>query len=136
MPTAPARAIQGIGRKQMPSRIALKVSTTAATCRPKIQNKPADRDRHEDVFLPAKGGEIVDGQRGQGEGHEHLKGVALKCSFLDAVNLEDRQEQGQVHEVAQERLQAAPAGFGFALVEARLRARAEGSGAVLTQGRY
>ena len=125
-----------MGRKQIPIKIALRPSTTAATWTPKIQNKPADRDRHEDGLLPAERGQIVKGQRGQGERHEHLERAALKRSFLDPVDLEDRQEECQVNEVAQERPQAAPARFGLTVDRVPLPARARALGLFSATGRY
>ena len=59
----------------------------------------------------------MDGQRGQGEGHEHLEGAALERPFLDPVDLEDRQKQCQVKEVAHEQAQAAPARFRLAWIK-------------------
>ena len=47
--------IQGIGRKQIPRRIALAASTTAATWRPKIQNKPATETATKTGFFQRKG---------------------------------------------------------------------------------
>ena len=70
----------------------------------------------------------MDGERGQGEGHEHLEGAALERPFLDPVDLEDRQEQCQVDEIAQEQPQAAPARFGLTGIEARCLARARAPG--------
>ncbi len=79
------------------------------------------RDRHEQRLLPAEGGQVVEGQRSQGERHQHLEGAALERPFLDPVDLEDRQEKCQVNEVAQERPEAATARFGLARIEARIR---------------
>ena len=63
----------------------------------------ADRDGDEERFLPAEWRQVVQGQRQQSQGHQHLERAALERPFLDPVDLEDRQEQGQECKVAQER---------------------------------
>ena len=59
------------------------------------------------------------GKRQQGEGHQGLESAALKGTFLEPIDLEDRQEQRQVREVEQERPEAAAARLGLARIEAR-----------------
>ena len=103
---------------------------------PKTQNKPDDRDGHEQGLLPAERGQVVQGQRDQGERHQHLEGAALEGAFLDPVDLEDRQQECQVDEVAQERPEAAPARFGLARIETRTRPRARAPGLLSADGRY
>ena len=77
-----------------------------------------DRDGQEQGLLPSEGSKVVQRQHGQGERYEHLEGAALERPFLDPVDLEDRQQECQVDEVAQERPETATAGFWLARIEA------------------
>ena len=90
--------------------------------------QPGDRDRHEAGLLPAIGEQVVDGQGGQREGHQHLEGAAL-----DPVHLEDGQEQSEVRQDRQELAEVAPAGLGLAGIETPPRRR---HWSVLAMGRW
>ena len=125
----------GSAGSRCPSRIALAAEHDRRDLGAEDPEQARHRDRHEERLFPAEGGQVVERQRGEGERHEHLKGAALKCSFLDPVDLEDRQEERQVNEVAQEQPQAAPAGLGLARIKARV-GPVPGSRAVFGHGRY
>jgi hypothetical protein len=69
----------------------------------------------------------MQGKRQKGDGHQGLERMALKGSFLEAIDPKDGQKQGQVRQGDQERTEFAPASLGLARVEAlvELRSRME-----------
>ena len=112
-----ARPIQGIGRKQIPIKTVARGKHDRRDLDAEDPEQAGHRNGHEQGLLPAERSQVVHGQRQQGERHQHLEGAALEGAFLDAVDLEDGQKQAQKRQVAQERPEAAAAGFGLAWIE-------------------